>query len=269
MLEVDIAIKILWGSTMKKITTPLLTGLLLASAASYSTVTLAQQSEHDVTGNIGITSGYYLRGMTNAPESDKATIQGGLDYSHSSGFYAGWWGSTLDYSLDDYDPVFDTYVGNDAFEHDFYAGYNGSFSDDFGYSLGVVYYYYYPSDADADGFESVLGLNYKNVSVTANTLLQDVVWGNAGDTYVQFNYSRELPKDFSFNSAVGVSYYDKNGKYLKDTDDSFGFRHMTVGLSKELGDTGVTANMDYIIAGYDRYDDKQKNKVVFGLGYSF
>jgi len=27
--------------------------------------------------------------------------------------------------------------------------------------------------------------------------------------------------------------------------------------------------MNYIIGGYDRFDEKQKNKVVFGLGYSF
>jgi len=27
--------------------------------------------------------------------------------------------------------------------------------------------------------------------------------------------------------------------------------------------------MNYILGGYDRFDEKQKNKVVFGLGYSF
>ncbi len=28
-------------------------------------------------------------------------------------------------------------------------------------------------------------------------------------------------------------------------------------------------SLDYIIGGYDRMDDKQKNKVVLGLKYSF
>ncbi len=42
---------------------------------------------------------YNLRGITNTPENEDTTIQGGLDYSHASGFYAGWSGCTLGYSL--------------------------------------------------------------------------------------------------------------------------------------------------------------------------
>jgi hypothetical protein len=40
-------------------------------------------------------------------------------------------------------------------------------------------------------------------------------------------------------------------------------------IIKPFADTGVTASINYIIGGYDRMDVKQKNKVVFGLGYSF
>ena len=243
--------------------------LVLALA---STATFAEQktaSEHQISGNIAVVSSYYLRGLTNAPENDDATIQGGLDYSHSSGFYAGYWGSTIGYSLTNYDANVDDYTGSDTFEHDFYLGYNGAINADWGYNIGAVYYYYYESDADVDGLESVIGVNYKNASLTAQTLWDDVTWGNTGDTYLLASYSHALPRDFTLNTALGMYYYnDDKSKYF-DTTEDFGFRHFNIGLSHPLGNSGADMSIDYIVGGYDRTDEKQKNKVVFGLSYSF
>ena len=235
----------------------------LAVVASASTITFAETtaSEHTVSGNIGVLSSYNLRGYTNGPENEDATIQGGLDYSHASGFYAGYWGSTLGYSLAN--------SGRDSFENDFYVGYNGSINDDLGFTIGTTYYYYYESDVESDGFESMLGLSYKDLSLSAQTLLEDTTWGNAGDTYFKAAYSYALPKDFSLDTALGLYAYEKSGDFVEGTTESFGFRHFDIGLSKPLADTGVTASMNYILGGYDRDDNKFKNKVVFGLGYSF
>ena len=113
----------------------------------------------------------------------------------------------------------------------------------------------------------MLGLTYKDLGITAQTLLEDLDWGNAGDTYLKASYSYALPKDFSLDTALGLYLYDKNGPI--EAADTFSFRHFDIGLSKALADTGVTASMNYILGGYDRNDIKQKNKVVLGLGYSF
>ena len=238
--------------------------LALAVVASASSFTFAEApaSEHSFSGNISVSSSYVLRGITNGPENKGATLQGGLDYSHASGFYAGWWGSTLDYGS-----------GNGAeFENDFYAGYNGTINDDFGYTVGATYYYYYDvGTSDLNGFELLLGLNYKDVALTAQTLLEDTLWGNTGDTYFKATYSYPLPQDVSLNTALGLYAYKKSGDFIPaaGTSESFGFRHFNVGLSKALGDTGITGSVDYIVGGYDRMDNKQKNKVVFGLAYGF
>ena len=103
----------MWGNQTMKFA---LKALSLAVVAAASTFTYADEatSVHSVSGNIGVFSSYNLRGITNTPENEDATIQGGLDYSHASGFYAGWWGSTLGYSLVE--------EGRDAFENNFYAG---------------------------------------------------------------------------------------------------------------------------------------------------
>lgn len=248
-------------------------GLSVASLAS--TFTFAEEaktSAHTVSGNIGVVSEYILRGNTKSPENDNAAVQGGLDYSHSSGFYAGYWGSTLGYSLTDWNNEEGAYKGSKAFENDFYLGYNGKITEDFGYTIGGTYYYYYQSDADTNTSETLIGLNYKDFAFTTQTLLGDVEWGNKGDTYLLASYSYELPKDFTLNTLLGAYYYRDKGKFegtVLDTKKNFAFRHLTVGLSHPLGDTGASVSMDYIIGGKLRDDTSLKNKVIFGIKYEF
>ena len=163
-----------------KLTLKVLSLALLGAVSSFS---FAEEpvAEHTVSGNISVLSSYNLRGITNIPENSGATLQGGLDYNHASGFYAGWWGSTLDYPLSE--------EGRDAFENNFYAGYSHAVNDDLGLTIGTTYYYYYESDVNSDGFELLLGMSYKDLGVTAQTLLEDTTWGNAGDTYLKATYS--------------------------------------------------------------------------------
>lgn len=160
-----------------KSTLKVLSFALLGAASSF---TFADEpaAEHSVSGNISVLSSYNLRGITNAPENSGATLQGGLDYNHASGFYAGWWGSTLDYSLVE--------EGRDAFENNFYAGYSHSVNDDLGLTIGTTYYYYYESDEETNGFELLLGLSYKDLGITAQTLLEDTTWGMQGYLYQRY-----------------------------------------------------------------------------------
>ena len=50
----------------------------------------------DITGNVGLTTDYVFRGISQTDE--KPAIQGGLDYAHSSGAYAGVWASNVDFN---------------------------------------------------------------------------------------------------------------------------------------------------------------------------
>ncbi|NNH87070.1 TorF family putative porin [Acinetobacter terrae] len=245
-----------------KLTLKALSLAVLGAASTFTFAEEAPASEHTISGNIGVVSQYVLRGNTASLENSGAAVQGGLDYSHSSGFYAGYWGSTLDVSYAE--------SGEQSFEHDFYAGFNGSITEDLGYTIGGIYYVYYPSD-DSNVFETLLGLNYKDFSFTAQTLTDDVIWGNAGDTYFLASYSYPLPKDFTLNTSLGAYYYSDSGDFEEalGTTEDFNFRHLTAGLSHPLGDTGASVSMDYIIGGKLRDDTDLKNKVVLGLKYGF
>ena len=259
------------GNKKMKSTLKLL-GFAVAASTTSMVFAAESKSEHTISGNIGVVSQYILRGNTISPENDNAAVQGGLDYSHSSGFYAGYWGSTLGYSLSDYNPVTESLEGSKAFEHDFYLGYNGKINDDLGYTLGAIYYLYTESDVDSDFPESIVGINYKDFSLTAQTALDDSIFGNTGDTYILGSYSHALPKYFTFNTSVGLYYNNNSGDYEGinyNTTEDFNFRHWTLGLSHPLGTTGATVAMDFVVGGKLRDDTSLKNKVVFGLKYEF
>lgn len=227
-----------------------------------------------VTGNVSVVSSYNLRGITNAPEDDKAAVQGGLDYSHDSGFYLGYWFSTLGYSYANLNPgCYDAFgnltcTNNTSFENDFYAGFKGKLNDEVGYTAGGTIYYYYPG-WESLGYETMLGLNYKEFSVSAQTLLNNVTFGNKGDTYFLATYAPALPAGFTGKVQLAAYYYGDDDEFTAPTTTDFAFRHATLGLSHPLGATGANMTADFIFGGYDRSEVKQKNKVVLGASYTF
>lgn len=239
---------------------------LLVSTVLMGSATVAQAG---VTGYIGALSSYNLRGITNAPESDIPALQGSIDYADDNGFYAGYWFSTLSYSYTSLNTVVEADDTKKSLESDLYAGYKGK-SGDIGYQIGGTVYYYYPG-WESTGYETMLGLTYGDYSLTAQTLLNDVTYGNVGDTYFVASYSHKLPKDFTFNGKLGAYYYKKDGDFVKETPDSVsaGFRHLTLGVTHPLAATGATMGLDMIIGGYDRYDVKQDNKLVASVSMSF
>lgn len=234
----------------------------------------ASESPHGVSGYVGVVSQYILRG--NVLESDTPALQGGIEYEHASGFYAGYWFSTLSYSYKDLQAgTTPNYVPEEkkSMEHDFYAGYNGSVGD-VGFTVGGTVYYYYPG-WESTGYETLLGVNYGGFGLTAQTLLNDVTFGNKGDTYFVASYEHELPMDFTLTGKLTAYKYTKKGDFVAEFNDdgkrakSAAFRHASLGLSKPLGETGGTWGVEYILAGPDRYGVKQDNKMVGSLSFAF
>ena len=69
-----------------------------AQAAAPAAAPAAEPSPHTLTGNAGLFSQYRFRGIMQT--FGKPAFQGGVDYSHSSGFYAGNWNSIAATSSD-------------------------------------------------------------------------------------------------------------------------------------------------------------------------
>ena len=93
-------------------------------------------SPHSVTFNLGIYSEYMFRGVS---LSDGPALQGGIDYAHSSGFYAGTWFSNIDKEFTGHG---DGFSGGNKIETDWYLGFAKTFESGLGFNLMGNYYYY-------------------------------------------------------------------------------------------------------------------------------
>lgn len=109
--------------------------ILLASAVAAAfaapTAALAQAaSPHTVTGNLSFVTDYRFRGISQS--FDKPAIQGGIDYSHASGFYLGTWGSSIS-GLQ--------FANSSGLEWDMYGGYKFN-AGPLAMDVGLLYYWY-------------------------------------------------------------------------------------------------------------------------------
>ena len=112
-------------------------------------------------GSVAVTSDYLFRGVSQTGR--KPALQGGVTWTHDSGFYGGGWGSSISW-LSDADPDVSSQV-----ELDVFAGYGGKFGQsEFGYDVGLNYYGYpgdYPAGFnDPDTLELYFGLSWKFLS---------------------------------------------------------------------------------------------------------
>lgn len=111
----------------------LMAATLLAGAAFAAAPAMAQDapaSDITITGNAAIVSEYRFRGVDLS--GGDIAVQGGIDAAHSSGFYVGTWGSSLDEDT----------VGYGHTELDIYAGWAGEVASGVTANVGVIQYIY-------------------------------------------------------------------------------------------------------------------------------
>jgi len=99
--------------------------IALAGAMSVSLGVLPNVAQAELTGNVGLTSNYIWRGVTQT--DDAAAISGGIDYGHDVGIYLGTWISNTTSAVG---PETDLYIG---FAKDI---------GDFGFDVGYISYMY-------------------------------------------------------------------------------------------------------------------------------
>jgi uncharacterized protein (TIGR02001 family) len=177
----------------------------------------------EVSMNIGATSNYIWRGVTQT--DDAAAISGGLDWSGATGLYAGTWVSNVDFG-----------PGTSAYELDLYGGYAGE-AGDFGYDIGLIYYTY-DSDDDANFLELGLSGSWKMLSAGLNYTLngdadEDTAAFVSGDLYYYGGLSFDLPEDFNVGLTIGRYTFENDG-VLADLN----YNHYQADLSKSAGDFG-------------------------------
>lgn len=194
----------------------------------------AADSPHTFTGNMGIYSQYIFRGVSQT--DGKPALQGGFDYSHSSGLYAGTWMSNVSWTKDAF-----VYSGGGSLEADFYGGYKGTIGkSDFGYDVGLLQYYYpgtvFPGATKADTLEAYVGLSWKWLSLKYSHAISNktfTVPNSRGTDYIDLTANFPVTDKLTALVHYGKAKFD--GTTLGVSNDSFAsFDDWKIGVSYAL-----------------------------------
>jgi len=187
--------------------------------------------EHSFTGNLTLASEYLYRGI--AQTRGKPALQGGFDYAHKSGLYAGLWGSNISW-------IGDAVSGASAsLELDVYGGYKGAIADDLGFDVGVLTYNYpgsgKPTGAARPDTTEIYGalswkwltLKYSHTTGSLFGWTQPDGSKTKGSGYLELNAAYDLGDGWGLNGHIG----HQKVKGLGDAS----YTDYKIGVSKDLG----------------------------------
>jgi uncharacterized protein (TIGR02001 family) len=158
------------------------------------------KSPHTFTGNMTIISDYRFRGISQT--FGKPAIQGGIDYSHASGFYLGNWNSNVSDSAG--------YPGGNI-EMDFYGGWKNTWGD-YGLDVGLLEYYYPGSNAAGGGSQGALG-NPHSTATNSGTVKNTEFYVGGSWKWLSLKWNHSLSDYFSIPATRGSDYLDLSATY--------------------------------------------------------
>ena len=197
----------------------LLLALLMAAG-----VTVAQA---EVTGNLGLTSDYRFRGISQSQNAP--AVQGGVDYNHSSGFYIGNWNSSVSSQL---------YPSGSGVESDLYAGWKKDIYKGLTLDVGS-YNYFYPrakttgTGSNFDTYEGFVGLGYGPVSAKYSRTLGNGYFGTANAQGTQY-YQADVAYPLPIKGLEKVSFLAHAGHTNVANSSTLDYTDYNVGLGYDL-----------------------------------
>lgn len=202
-----------------------------------------------VTGTV--TSDYVFRGVSQTDSSP--ALQVGLDYEHDNGFYAGIWGSNVDWGVE----------GDDTnLEIDYFVGYYGEASN---FAYDITYNFYsYNSEFDGEDYDSDYGELIFNVYLDALTLTaayaDDYVAIGDSALYAGASYDIELPQEYALTLQAGYSFGDGFTDAMGEEVIDY-----SATVAKTFNGFDVTA----AIVGTDMDGDNTDTRFVVGVSRTF
>lgn len=198
----------------------------VAGALLSPLLAVAADSPHSFTGNVGFASEYLYRGI--AQTAGKPALQGGFDYAHASGLYAGAWGSSISW-------LENASVSSASLEIDVYGGYKGSFNEALGYDIGILTYNYPGSLApgatrpDTTEFYGALSWKLLTLKYSQSTSNLFGVANSRGSSYLELNLAHDLGNGWGVSGHVG-------SQKVKNLANSVGdYTDYRIGITKDLG----------------------------------
>lgn len=187
----------------------------------------------EISGNVAFTSDYRFRGISQTNED--FAVQGGFDYAHDSGFYAGTWAS-----------VVDNFFGANS-EVDLYAGFGGSLSDNLSFDINALYFYY-PGATTAGGtpeinfFEITPGLSFEADGFSGSfSVSYSPDYFGESDASFYYNLGLDIPLTDAVALGLHAGYQTVDDNAAWGTPD---YTDWSVSLSKSMG--GLDWSIAYV-----------------------
>lgn len=214
-------------------------------AAAVALLPLAASAQ--LSYNIGAVSLYKSRGIDQDSRATKAfrpSIQGGIDYAFSNGFYVGNWNATGKFA-------------NANIEMDVYAGYKAKLGGDAELDVGFVRYIYPNSGAGFNGNDVYIGLNYGMFSAKYYNGVSGSVDKNK---YLTLGATLPISDKVAFKASVG--WVNPNGPANDYNDYSLGVSYaINDGLSASIMAAGANKRAITGAAG--------KSRLILGISQTF
>ena len=202
----------------------------------------------DTSFNISTVSLYKSRGVDQDGRNQavRPAVQGGVDFTSSSGFYLGNWNSTGRF-------------GHADVEIDLYGGYRLQLNPDLGLDLGYIQYVY-PHDNTWTNSEAYVGLTYQRLSFKTYRGMRLHV--NDGDMYYELGYTQPLMDGLDLK--LGLGYQTYHVEALSDkTDFSVGLQYA---FAKHLMVSGTVAGANH---RGEVDDGSHDTRFIVGIGATF
>lgn len=241
-------------SLIKKISAIALSGCILSSPAMAGTL---EGVPGEFSAYTTLVTEYSFRGI--AQSDERPALQGGVDWSHDSGFYLGFWGSSVDFNDSD----------QASTEMDFFGGYSFEPIENLTLDIGGLFYAYPGADSSLnyDFFEiyGSIGYDFDVASVSAGIAYSPEYFGDSGHSeYISLSGEVPLPHDFALFGHVGHQYIDDEAAFgVPDyTDWEAGVQWQYDDLALSLSYIDTSLNDSECADGCDE-------RVVFGTSFAF
>ncbi|MDP3349898.1 MAG: TorF family putative porin [Hydrogenophaga sp.] len=232
--------------------------------------TLPMLASAQLSANVSLVTNYKTRGQDQDVREGKLrpALQGGFDYAHSNGFYAGNWNSTVYFQT--------SATGSTAnLESDLYAGYKFE-AGGLAWDVGMLRYHYTGASA-FNTTEVYLGMGWGPLSAKYYHTVSDDYFNAAGSSlgsglkgkgtgYLNVAFAQEVAPKWTLKASLGYTsyssdislpnYVDYSIGAARDLGEGFSVSGAMVGASKKnsfLGKAdGGSVNANTIVVMFTR-----------------
>jgi uncharacterized protein (TIGR02001 family) len=228
-----------------------LSAIALAAAATLSSGTVLAQAaapapEYTIAYNVGATSDYRFRGLKQ--NNSNPSIQGGVDFGHKSGLYAGIWGSTVS----DWTAA----SSSTNMEVDYYGGYKTELAG-IALDFGMIYYNYPGANGAgtnlSDTREVYIGTAYGPAAFKVSRVMStnyfastDVGTDASGTMYYDLTLSQEVMPKLTASVHAGYTDY-KESAFSTSYSDSGKMSYSDYSLGLTYDYEGYMLGVKYFI----------------------